>query len=74
MVNEKATIILLTVGLIGKTWYKWLYIFQNQILQEKQWKLNLDLSELDLKDVARVDTSKFAKKVDFANSNLICMN
>ena len=37
-VKCKATIILLTVGLIKKTLYKWVNIFQNRNLQEEEWK------------------------------------
>ena len=40
MLNEMATIILLTVRLIKKTLLKWVNIFQNQNLQEEEWKLN----------------------------------
>ena len=48
MVNGKATIAFLTVGMIKKIgkglismgWYKWLNIFQNQTLQEKEWEFN----------------------------------
>ena len=42
MLNGKATIIILTAGLIKRTdinWYKWVNVFQNENLQEKEWKL-----------------------------------
>ena len=56
MLNGKATIIILSDGLIKKS-IKWLYIF-----------LNCDLwEEMQLKNTTDVDTSKFAKKVDLAN-------
>ena len=32
MLNGKATIVLLTFGLIKNTYYKWVNIFQNQII------------------------------------------
>ena len=38
MSNGKAMTILKTVGLINKTQYKQLNIFQNLNLQEKEWK------------------------------------
>ena len=36
MLNEKAMIVLLTIGFIKKTKYKWVIIFQNQNLQEEE--------------------------------------
>ena len=38
--NRKSTIVLLTVGLIRKTLYKLVNIFQNQKLLEEEQKLN----------------------------------
>ena len=38
MLNEKAAIILLTVGLIKKT--KWVNVLQNKHLLEEEWKFN----------------------------------
>ena len=40
MLNGKATIVLLIVGLIKKTDYKSVNIFQNQNLYEEERKLN----------------------------------
>ena len=40
MLNGKATIALLTVGLIKNTKYKWVNILQIQNLFEKMWKMN----------------------------------
>ena len=39
-VKWKAITILLTVGLIKKTQYKWMNIFQNWNPLEEEWKLN----------------------------------
>ena len=39
MLNGKAMIALLTVGLIKKTYYKWVNVFQNRNLQDEEWKL-----------------------------------
>ena len=40
MLNEKAGIGLLIVGLIKKTNYKWVNIFQNQNRQDEEWKFD----------------------------------
>ena len=40
MLNGKTTQVLFTAGLIDKSYYKWVNIFQNWDLQEKEWKLN----------------------------------
>ena len=45
-------------------------IFQNQNLQEENWKLNRFsnyATKLDFQNATGVDTSKFARKVDLAN-------
>ena len=40
MLTGKVTIVLLTVGLIKKTKYIRVNVFQNRNLQEKEWNLN----------------------------------
>ena len=40
MLNGKPTVVLLAVGLMKKTQYKWPNIFQNRNLQEEVLKLN----------------------------------
>ena len=40
MLNEKAGIGLSIVGLIKKTKYKWVNIFQNQNRQDEEWKFD----------------------------------
>ena len=40
MLNEKVGIGLLIVGLIKKTKYKWVNIFQNQNRQDEEWKFD----------------------------------
>ena len=62
-------IVLLTVGLIKNTLYKWVNIFRNR--NRGKVKVELDLSnyatKADWKNWTNVDTPKFAKKVDLAN-------
>ena len=69
-VKWKAMMTLLTFGLIKKTQYKWMNIFQNLKSFGGRMKVELDLpnyaTNADLKNATGVDTSKFAKKVDFA--------
>ena len=40
MFNGKTMIIHLIVGLIKKTWFKQVNLFQNQNIFEEEWKLN----------------------------------
>ena len=71
MLNGKATIILLTVGLIEKTQYKWVNIFQTPKHLAANVKVELNLSnyttKANLKNAMGVDTSKFAKNVALAS-------
>ena len=74
MLNEKATIVLLTVGLIEKTSYKWVNISRTVIFNSSgAWvKVEIDWSnyvtKTDLKNATGLDTSKFAKKIGLASS------
>ena len=69
MLNGKAVIVLLTVGLIRKTQMS--KYFPEPKSSGGKVKVELDLSnyatKADLKNATGVDTSKFAKKVDLAN-------
>ena len=40
MLSGKATIVLLIIRLIKKAWFKWLNIFQNRNLLDRNWKLD----------------------------------
>ena len=40
LLNRKATIVLLTVGLIKKTKYKRVNISQNRNIQKEEWNMN----------------------------------
>ena len=66
MLNGKATIILLKVGLIRKTLFPKPKFFGGRV------KVKLDLSnyatKTDLQNAEGVDTSAFAKKTDLANT------
>ena len=70
MSNGKTMIILLTVGLMKKTVQMSEY-FPNPKSFGRRVKVELDLSNYatkeNLKNTTRVDTSKFAKKVNLAN-------
>ena len=66
MLNAKATIVLLTVGLITNSQYKCVNIFQNQDLQNEKLKSNYATKE-DLKNATGAHTSRFAKEVDLAS-------
>ena len=66
MLNEKAKIILLIVGLIKKTsLYKMSYFLESYTRGENKIKFELDLANYatksDLKNATGVDTSEFAK-------------
>ena len=67
---EKATIILLIVGLKKKTQYKQVDFFLNRhLLRNVKVESNFSnyVTKSDLENVAGVGTSKFANKADFAN-------
>ena len=75
MLNGKAAIVLLTVGLIKKTQYERVNIFLNRELwrggrrgRGGDVKVELDLSnyptKINLRNVSGVHTSKFVKKID----------
>ena len=69
MSNEKATIILLTVGLIKKLWlYKMSYFPESHTHSKDQIEVELDLSnyaiKVDLKNETVVYTSYFVEKAD----------
>ena len=75
MLNRKAAILILTVGLIKK-----ILLYENELffilkLNRKQ-KSKLDLSNYatksDLKNATGVDTSQFAKRDDLPNLKLEC--
>ena len=79
MLNGKATIVLLTVGLIKITQYKLVNIFRTKILRKKsEFKIDLDLfnhvTETDLKNAAGIDTSKFNEKDKFPNIDKLLIN
>ena len=63
MLNRKPSIILWTVGLIKKTWHKWI-ISRTKILGSKCESE----TKADLKNATSVDTSDFSKKTDLDNS------
>ena len=70
MLNGKATIVLLTIGLVKKTSInEW--IFSKSKPLRRKVKVELDLSnyatKADLKNSTGAETSKFAKMVDLAN-------
>ena len=66
MLNGKAPIVYSSVGLIKKTKWKWVNIFQNQNPEGKV-KVELDLSnyakKVDLKNTSGLDTSKLVKRL-----------
>ena len=69
MLNEKATIIVLTVGLIKKIYlYEMSYFTEQYMHSKNKIEVEMDLSnsakKSDLKNKAGVDTSDYAKKVD----------
>ena len=71
MSNDKATIILLIVGLIKKiSLYKFSYFPEPYTLSKNKIKAELNLSNYaaksDLTNAAGVDTSRFANKADLA--------
>ena len=69
MLNGKAVIILLSVGLMNKT-YKYKWVFSKTEIFRGKLKVELDLSnyatKANLKNATGVDTSDFAKKTDLA--------
>ena len=71
MLNRKAMIVLLTVGLIKKTKYKGVNILKTQNFQVEESNQNqiylITATKDDLKNATVIDTSKFAKKVDLVN-------
>ena len=72
MSNEKAMIILLTIGLIKKiSLYKMNYFPDSYSRSKNKIKVKLYLcnysTKSDLKSAVGVNTSDFAKKVDLAN-------
>ena len=69
MLNEKAMIIYLIVGLIKKTLYKMIQTFLNHknLLEEtlmSKWICKIMQGKTDLKNATGVDTSKLAAKSD----------
>ena len=69
MLNEKAMIIYLIVGLIKKTLYKMIQTFLNHknLLEEtlmSKWIYKIMQEKTDLKNATGVDTSKLAAKSD----------
>ena len=71
MLNGKATIVLLTVGLIKKNIIKISEYFPGPKSSGRRVKVELDLSnyaaKADLKNSTGIDTSKFGEKIDLAN-------
>ena len=75
MLNSKATIILLTVGLIKNIQLYKINYFPKPHNHSKKIEVELDLSshakKSDLKNATGVDTSHFAKNTDLVNQILI---
>ena len=71
MLNGKAMIILLTVGLIKKTQYNWVIIFQKPKYFEGMVKVKVDWSNYarqeDLNNATGVDKSDFPKEDNLGN-------
>ena len=71
MLNGKATIVLLAVGLIKRDIVWMSEYFSEPLSSGGRVKVELDLStyrtKADLKNATDVDTWKFAKKVDLAS-------
>ena len=67
MLNRRALLILLTVGLIKKHGiYKWVNSFQSRNTQEDEWKLN-EIYVILQQNVNVIHTSKYANMVDLAS-------